>query len=237
MIPPALGNDPLGDSNPPGLYRTLIYNRPFEMVQTPGKVVQLFEWAKIWRVIYTDGRPIPDDIPAGPYWYGYSVGKWEGDTLVVQTLGLDARAWLDESGNFPFSDEARIEERWKRTGPDKIELTITIHDPATYVFKPWTSSAVVYSSQRKTDVLEMMIFAPIDEKEFNKEDPGSGRGRWQKVTALAAARAHRAAFPIPSLCQKGGLRSQATCSSYGLSAARDPALPASRPRATPECRR
>jgi hypothetical protein len=176
QVPPALGNDPLGDSNPPGLYRTLIYNRPFEMVQTPGKVVQLFEWAKIWRVIWTDGRPIPDNIPAGPYWYGYSVGKWEGDTLVVQTLGLDDRAWLDEWGT-PFSDDARIEERWKRTSPDKIELTITVHDPATYA-KAWTSSPVVYSAQRKTEVLEM-IFAPIDEKEFNKRvrDPAAGVGK------------------------------------------------------------
>ena len=66
QVPPALGNDTLGDSNPPGLYRTLIYNRPFEIVQTPGKVIQLFEWAKAWRVIWTDGRPAPDDLPAGP---------------------------------------------------------------------------------------------------------------------------------------------------------------------------
>src|SRR5882724_624863 len=55
QVPPALGNDTLGDSNPPGLYRTLIYNRPFEIVQTSGKVIQLFEWAKAWRVIWTDG--------------------------------------------------------------------------------------------------------------------------------------------------------------------------------------
>jgi hypothetical protein len=104
------------------------------------------------------------------------VGKWEGDTLVVQTLGLDDRAWLDEWGT-PFSDDARIEERWKRTGPDKIELTITVHDPATYA-KAWTSSPVVYSAQRKTEVLEM-IFAPIDEKEFNKRvrDPAAGVGK------------------------------------------------------------
>ncbi|MEO8096134.1 MAG: hypothetical protein ABI811_00420, partial [Acidobacteriota bacterium] len=95
QIPPALGNDPLGDSNPPGLYRTLVYNRPFEFVQSPEKVVQLFEWAKIWRNLWTDGRPVPDDVVAGPYWYGYSVGKWEGDTLVVQTLGVDGRAWMD----------------------------------------------------------------------------------------------------------------------------------------------
>src|SRR6185369_654185 len=160
-VVPAVGNDPMGGANPPGLYRTLIYNRPFEMVQLPGRVVHMFEWAKIWRVIWTDGRPVPDDIPEGPYWYGYSVGKWEGDTLVVQTMALDERAWLDEWGT-PYSGDAHIEERWKRTGPDRIELTITVRDPALYS-KPWTSSPIVYSSQRKTEVLEM-IFAPIDEK-------------------------------------------------------------------------
>src|SRR5688572_11308705 len=56
--PPALGNDPIGDSNPPGLYRTLIYGRPFEFVQLKGKVLQIFEWRRVWRVIYTDGRKV-----------------------------------------------------------------------------------------------------------------------------------------------------------------------------------
>lgn len=160
QIPPANGNDPLGESNPPGLYRTLVYNRPFEFIQTKEKVTQLFEWAKIWRNIWTDGRPVPEDVPAGPYWYGYSVGKWDGDTLVVTTLGLDDRAWMDEWGT-PFSSEARFTERWKKTGPDRIELTITVSDPTTFT-KPWTSAPIAFSRQ-KEEVLEM-IFAPIDEK-------------------------------------------------------------------------
>jgi hypothetical protein len=173
QVPPALGNDPLGDSNPPGLYRTLIYNRPFEIVQLPGKVVQMFEWAKIWRVIWTDGRPVPEDVPAGPYWYGYSVGKWEGDTLVVQTVGLDDRAWMDEWGT-PFSGEARIEERWRRTAPNRIELVLTVRDAATFS-RPWTSSPITYNLQTDEEVLEM-IFAPIDEKQFNERvrDPAAG---------------------------------------------------------------
>ena len=63
----ALGNDPIGGAKPPGLYRALIYTRPFEFMQQADKVVQLFEWGQVWRAIYTDGRPVPDDIPAGPY--------------------------------------------------------------------------------------------------------------------------------------------------------------------------
>lgn len=174
QIPPANGNDPMGEANPPGLYRTLIYNRPFEFVQTPDKVVQLFEWAKVWRNIWTDGRPVPEDVAAGPYWYGYSVGKWEGDTLVVETIALDNRAWLDEWGT-PFSSEARITERWKKTGADRLELTITVSDPVALT-KPWTSGPVVYNRLRGEEVLEM-IFAPMDEKVFNQRirDPAAGK--------------------------------------------------------------
>src|SRR5215469_4053164 len=116
QVPPAFGNDPLSNANPPGLYRALIYSRPVEMFTMPGKVVQLFEWSKFWRVIYTDGRPVPKDVPQGPFWYGYSVGHWEGDRLVATTVALDGRAWLDEWGT-PFSDNARVEERWRRTAP------------------------------------------------------------------------------------------------------------------------
>ena len=116
---------------------------------------------------------VPEDVPAGPYWYGYSVGKWDGDTLIVQTLGLDERAWMDEWGTI-FSGEARIEERWKRTAADKMELTITVHDPITFT-KAWTSDAKVYTLQPKEEVLEM-IFAPMDEQEFNQRirNPAAG---------------------------------------------------------------
>jgi hypothetical protein len=170
---PALGNDPLGQANPPGLYRTLIYNRAFEMVHTDTKIIQMFEWARAWRIIWMDGRAVPDEVDAGPFWYGHSVGKWEGDTLVVQTLGLDARAWLDEWGT-PFTDAARIEERWRRTAANKLELTIKVTDPATYT-KPWTSIPIVYTMDKDLELTEQ-IFAPIDEVEFNKRirDPAAG---------------------------------------------------------------
>jgi hypothetical protein len=174
---PALGNDPLGDSNPPGLYRTLVYNRPFEMIQLEDKVVQMFEWNKAWRTIWTDGRPVPDDIPAGPYWYGYSVGRWEGDTLIVETIGLDGRAWFDEWGT-PFSDATHVEERWRRVDAENLELTLTVTDPGIYR-EPWTSSVANYSAQSKDspngELLEV-IFAPIDEVRFNARirNPAAG---------------------------------------------------------------
>lgn len=166
---PAFGNDPLGDANPPGLYRTLVYGRPWEFIQLDNKVVQIFEWGKHWRTIWTDGRDVPDAIVAGPYWYGYSVGEWQGDTLVVKTVGLDGRAWLDEWGT-PFSDFAEITERWTRLG-DTLELTLTVNDPDLYS-EPWTSDKKIFSLQAPDTLngeLMEQIFAPIDEMEFNRD--------------------------------------------------------------------
>ena len=177
QAPPAFGNDPLGDANPPGLLRTLVYPRPIQIIQLPDRVVQLFEYGHFWRTIWTDGRAVPED--QGPYWYGYSVGKWDGDTLVVQTVGLDARAWLDEWGT-PFSEEAKITERWRKVDANTVQMTITVDDPRTYA-KPWTSDPRTLRLQPKGspngEMLEV-IFAPVDEKEFNERvrNPAGGRG-------------------------------------------------------------
>ena len=176
QAPPAFGNDPLGDANPPGLLRTLVYFRPIDIIQSADRIVQLFEYAHFWRTIWTDGRALPED--PGPYWYGYSVGRWEGDTLVVQTIGLDARAWMDEWGT-PFSEETKVTERWRKVNANTIEMTITVEDPRTFS-KPWTSDPRTLRLQPKGspngEVLEV-IFAPMDEKEFNERvrDPAGGR--------------------------------------------------------------
>jgi hypothetical protein len=167
---PAFGNDPLGQANPPGLFRTLIYPRPIEIVRLPDRVIQLFEWGKHWRTIWTDGREPDDALVAGPYWYGYSIGRWQGDTLVVKTTGLDGRAWLDEWGT-PFTDATEIEERWRLAEAGKLELTITVTDPELYS-EPWTSDVKVYESQARESLsgeLLEQIFAPIDEIEFNRD--------------------------------------------------------------------
>jgi len=177
---PAFGNDPLGQANPPGLYRTLVYGRPIEIVQLPDKVIQLFEWGKHWRTIWTDGREAPDALVAGPFWYGYSVGEWEGDTLVVKTVGLDGRAWLDEWGT-PYTDFTEIEERWRRVSPTVVEMTLTVTDPELYT-RPWTSDVKRFNQQTPESLngeLQEQIFAPIDEIEFNNRvrDPAaSGPG-------------------------------------------------------------
>ena len=107
---------------------------PWRIVQTPGMVVILYEAFTQWRQIFTDGRALPND--PNPTWLGYSVGKWDGDTLVVDTIGFNGKAWLDQQGH-PASDALHVTERFRRPTLGKMELTITIDDPKAYT-KPWT---------------------------------------------------------------------------------------------------
>jgi hypothetical protein len=137
---PALSNDPMMTCNPPGFPRLVLDPEPIEFVHTNGRILQLFQWTRTLRELWLDGRAVPsgenlDNI--GPAWYGHSVGKWEGNTLVVQTVGLDDRAWIDIFG-FPKSTKARFEERYTRVSPDTIELRMTMWDPEYYT-EPWVS--------------------------------------------------------------------------------------------------
>jgi hypothetical protein len=166
QVPIPQRNDPIITANPPGLYRTLIYGRPMTFGESAGNILQVFEWGRVWRAIYTDGRPVPDDVAAGPYWYGYSVGRWEADALVVTTLARDSRAWFDEWGT-PITDGARVEERWQRVAPDKLQLKITVTDPELYS-KPWTSMPIIYRLQKAGVEPQEIILAPIDESVFNE---------------------------------------------------------------------
>jgi hypothetical protein len=107
---------------------------PWRIVQTPGIVVILYEAFTQWRQIFTDGRALPKD--PNPTWLGYSVGRWEGDTLIVDTIGFNGKAWLDSAGH-PASEALHVIERFRRPTFGQLELQITIDDPKTYT-KPWT---------------------------------------------------------------------------------------------------
>ena len=87
------------------------------------------------RQIFTDGRSLPNNDPL-PWWYGYSVGKWEGDTLVVETIGLRDGGWLDIWGT-PFGENTKVTERFRRPTYGTMEIELTIDDPKAYS-KPWT---------------------------------------------------------------------------------------------------
>ena len=129
------GNDPTLRCDPVGVPRILTFITPMEIIQAPGQMVELFEASHEWRQIWTDGRKIPSDL--APTWNGYSVGKWEGNTLVVETAGVDDRSWVDQYGD-PHSDSMRLIERYTRVSRDTLNLSMTIDDPKTYT-KPWVS--------------------------------------------------------------------------------------------------
>jgi hypothetical protein len=109
---------------------------PKKLVQTPGLLVMLFESYHSYREIFTDGRPLPEQ--RDPAWFGYSVGKWQGDTLVVETAGVNDKTWLDDAGH-PHTDALRITERFTRRDFGHMEVKVTVDDPKTYS-KPWTAT-------------------------------------------------------------------------------------------------
>jgi len=92
--------------------------------------VILYEGNAGMRQIFTDGRPLPKNDPQ-PWWYGYSVGHWEGDTLVVETTGLRDGGWLDIDGS-PQTDAAKITERFRRLNYGTMKIDVTIDDPKAY---------------------------------------------------------------------------------------------------------
>src|SRR5262245_2588011 len=106
----------------------------FKIIQSPQEIVMLSESADPPRQIHTDGRPLPKD--PDPTWMGYSVGRWEGDTLVVDTAGFNDRAWLDAFGH-PRSESMHITERYHRRDFGHMDLEMTFDDP-TYYTRPFT---------------------------------------------------------------------------------------------------
>jgi hypothetical protein len=112
----------------------LTYPPPRKILQLPGEIVILSERDVTYRQIFTDGRALPID-PA-PTFNGFSVGKWEGDTLVVQTNGLRDGTWLDRRGS-PITEQAKMTERFRRVNYGLLEIELTIDDPGAYS-KPWT---------------------------------------------------------------------------------------------------
>ena len=128
--------DPPAACLPAGPIRTMHSGMPFQFVQSSKEVVILFEYQATFRIIYTDGRSHPADIKDYPEWQGHSVGHWEGDTLVVETVGINELTKLDTVGH-EHSIEMRMVERFQRTDADTIKWTVTIEDPVFFT-EPWT---------------------------------------------------------------------------------------------------
>jgi hypothetical protein len=159
IFPEKEWNDPMFQCEPAGYPRVMlqIYAPLMRFIQTSNEVVEFFEWGHTWRDIWTDGRK-PLDNPE-PTYYGYSVGRWDGDTLVVDSNGFTDRTWTDPFGS-PHSDQMTLHETFHRVDHDHLELIITLTDPKTYT-KPWVSDKLLFDWAPKS---------PRSENEEFRED-------------------------------------------------------------------
>jgi len=180
---PALSNDPIFTCNPRGFPRTMYDNgvRLFEIIHLEGRVLQLLQWERTLREFWMDGREVPstenmDNI--GPSWYGHSVAEWQGDELVVTTVGLDERAWLDTAGHVK-SFEARMEERFRRIDADTLEVRMTLHD-SMYYAEPWAGRPLVFTREPRERLtyfgwygifsgISDLMCAPMNFQELDRE--------------------------------------------------------------------
>jgi hypothetical protein len=120
---------------PVGFMQQHTHSQPRKIVQTKDDLVIMYEANAGVRQILLDGRPLPRNDPQ-PWWQGYSVGRWDGDTLVVETLGFRDDGWLDVDGS-PFTTNTKLTERFRRVNYGRLELDITVEDAKAYT-RPWT---------------------------------------------------------------------------------------------------
>jgi hypothetical protein len=142
-------DDPESHCLPPGIVEMQTIPTFKKIVQTPGLFLVLHERDASYRQIFTDGRRMPVDPQ--PAFNGYSTGKWDGDTLVVETTGFRDGLWLDTGGN-PLTDAAKITERYRRVNFGRLEIELTVDDPKAYT-KPWTVK-LIQTLAADTDLID-----------------------------------------------------------------------------------
>jgi hypothetical protein len=145
---------------PMGHMQMHTHSQPRKMLQTGDVIVILYEANAGVRQIFLDGRPAPDNDPV-PWWFGYSRGWWEGDTLVVETTNLKDDGWLDVNGA-PLTSAGKIIERFRRPNLGTLEIDVTIDDPKAYT-KPWT----VRVNQRLLADTDLIEFICLENNQFN----------------------------------------------------------------------
>lgn len=142
-------DDPVTHCLPGGVVKSHTSALLRKIVQTPGLIIVLKETEAAYRQIFTDGRPLPEINQ--PTFDGYSVGSWDGDTLVVRTIGFKDGIWLDRSGS-PMTDAAKLTERFRRVNYGKLDIEITVDDPKAYT-APWTVT-LHHSIKLDTELLD-----------------------------------------------------------------------------------
>ena len=127
-------DDPTSYCLPVGPARGIQAPMPMQFIQTADTLAILFEYQRTFRIVYLDGRPHPKDVE--PEWFGHSIGKWEGNVLIVDTIGIEERTWLDTAGH-EHSDKFHLSERFEKTDANNIRWTATYEDPV-YLTEPFT---------------------------------------------------------------------------------------------------
>ena len=150
---------------PMGIVQLHTQGAPRKFIQTPRELVILYEASSERREIFIDGRPLPSDDPQ-PWFNGYSVGRWEGDTLVVETVQFRDDGWLDINGS-PLTDAGKVTERFRRPTFGRMEIDVTIEDKKAYT-KPFT---VRVNQQLMLDE-ELIEFVCLENQRFGPE-PGA----------------------------------------------------------------
>jgi hypothetical protein len=156
-------NNPALHCEPEAVPKSLILPNPFEIIQIPGRMFMLFEQYHLWRTIWADGRPLPKD--PDPSFLGYAAGKWEGDTFVVDTIGMNDKPWVDSYGN-PRSEQMHLTERYRRLDHDTLEMQIIMDDPKAYT-KPWVSPPQKFKLEPSWEIAE--FFCIVDEENSYSE--------------------------------------------------------------------
>jgi hypothetical protein len=162
-------NDPIGICDPQGYPRAFGYNYGMEFVQLPGRVFQFFEWSHTWRTIWTDGRKLPPNPPISRF-LGYAVGRWDGDTFVVEGSGYDERTLIGADAAhpvYPHSDEMRVVENYKRPNYGLLQVSLTIIDPKIYT-APWTTTGTI--TLRPNAEIAEDFCVPSDAIDFNNRN-------------------------------------------------------------------
>jgi hypothetical protein len=136
-----------------------------EIVQTPGRVLIIYEFDHFVRQIWTDGREHVKDLPGT--WMGDSIGKWEGDTLVVDTTGFNDKTWVDRAGH-PHSEDLHVVERIRRADPKTLQVDITIEDPKAYT-KPW-GGQLLFTARPDWNISELVCLDNINFEQFLKNE-------------------------------------------------------------------
>jgi hypothetical protein len=162
--PKTVLSDPVFNCFPPGAPRIYLFNFPVQIVQIPGQVIMLFEYDHFVRRIYTDGRP--HDEGQGPLWMGDSIGRWDGDTLIADTVSFNDRTLVDRVGH-PHSDALHLVERIRRVDNDFLEIDFTIDDPKAYT-KPW-GAKLIFQLRMDWKIMEQICEDNASFLDFNNK--------------------------------------------------------------------